>query len=231
MQLLVNSRFPLSRQSEDDYIVPMLVDIRSGRKFDLEEFYVNMDPSNHSEFPDNAMRGGPEFLVGRVWMERLLLEEAEDAGYSMVMICDAAGADWLEVMETLTRKGGQRFRRDLQLDSFVDDIVLLHEIILHPDLTDRVPLIDAAIRATSGTCSLIVAPYQTESERPLRDRDYRELGFRKIASSDLLLRDNRLRYPFGDKHPSGRDVQFTASAEHEAWMLDKWQSLNIDFEV
>ena len=170
-----------------------------------------------------------EFLVGRVWMEKLLLGEAEDAGFNMVLVCDAAGATWLNVLETLTKRGGTRFRRDLQLDGFIDDIVFMHELVLHPDIDDHVALVDAAIRAVSGPSSLVVAPYLGPDAQLLRDKDFKDLGFRKIANSDLLLRDNRLRYPFGDRFPAGRAVNFPANAEHEAWMLNKWESLDIDF--
>lgn len=227
MHILVNSRFPVARESEDDFLVPVMVDIRS--RSGLERELADFDPGESlTDSLSEPEPGDEEFLIGRVWMERLLLGDAEDAGFSMVLLCDAAGATWLEVMETLTKRGGQRFRRDLQLDGFVDDILFLHELVLHPDIDDRVPLVDAAIRAASGIGSLVVT-HHGRAEQPLQDLEYRELGFRKIASSDLLLRDNRLRYPFGDRHPAGRSVKFIASAEHETWMLNKWESLDIDF--
>ncbi len=227
MHILVNSRFPVARESEDDFLVPVLVDIRSRPGSDRG--HSGFEPGDSlTEALSESESDREDFLIGRVWMEKLLLGDAEDAGFSMVLVCDAAGATWLQVMETLTKRGGQRFRRDLQLDGFVDDILFLHELVLHPDIDDKVPLVDAAIRAASGIGSLVVTHHGRE-DQPLRDREYRELGFRKIASSDLLLRDNRLRYPFGDRHPAGRSIKFTASAEHETWMLNKWESLDIDF--
>lgn len=225
MQILVKSRFPVARDSEDAYVVPVLVDIRSDGP--TAPFEPNFNSAPDPEFSESETG---KFLVGRLGFEKLFLGEAEEAGFSLALVCDAASAVWLKVMETLTKRGGQRFRRDLQLEGYVDDILFLHEVVLHPDIVDKVPLVDAAIRAASGPASLIVSNYAAGQAVPqLLDSEYRDLGFRKIANSDLVLRDNRLRYPFGDRHPMGYAVEFTASAQHEAWTLDRWQALDIDF--
>ena len=56
----------------------------------------------------------------------------------------------------------------------------------------------------------------------------RDLGFKKIARSNLLIRDNHFRYPFSDEAPTGRDVTYVATAEHEEWLLEQWEKLIID---
>ena len=108
------------------------------------------------------------------------------------------------------------------------DIVFLHEILFHPEVTDRDALLDAVIRAASNQGSLVLMRYEPSVHHHLADREYHELGFKKIARSGLLLRDNRYRYPFGEQYPTGRPVEFVANAEHEAWMLGQWESLITD---
>lgn len=217
MHINVNTRTTITRQSEADFVVPILVDILSPGPFGQPATVDFIEPET-----SEAMLG-TEFLVGRVWAERMDWSEAEECRFSIAAICDAASPVWLEVFETLT-KNGRRLRRDLQLDDFVQDIVFLHEILIHPEVGDRLALIDAVIRSITNGGSLVVMQYDHSSPHHLEHREYRDLGFRKIARSNLVLRDNRFRYPFGDQFPKGRVVEFAANAEHEAWMLGQWES-------
>lgn len=169
-----------------------------------------------------------EYLVGRLWAERLDWFLAEACGYSIQSICDERSGTWLQVLETLSRNGGKSFRKDLNLNNHVADVVFIHELLIHPELTDRVALLDAAMREISGEHSLILMYHEQTESYHLEDWECRDLGFKKIARSNLLLRDNHFRYPFGDAHPAGRKVGFTATAEHENWLLEQWDELIVD---
>lgn len=212
MHLNVNQRMPIARTSEEDFVVPIFVDLLAHGEF---------DESN----PDQQLG---EFLVGRVWADRIDWCLAEDCGVSATAICNASGAVWMEVLETLTRSDGKRFRPDLHLNDFVNDIVFLHESLFHPDLTNRVALLDAVINATSCMNSLVLMHYEQSQPYHLEDWEYRDLGFKKIARSNLLLRDNHLRYPFGDSNPGGILIPFSANAEHENWLIEHWENLVAD---
>ncbi len=221
MHININTRSSITRQRESDFIVPILADILSPGPFG--------EPANADFLEPEVSEAilGTEFLVGRIWAERMDWSEAEECRFSVAAVCDGASSVWLEVFETLTKKG-RRLRRDLQLDDFVQDIVFLHEILIHPDVVDRLALLDAVIRAITNGGSLIIMHYDQSQPHHLADKDFRDLGFRKIARSNLVLRDNRFRYPFGDQFPKGRAVEFAANAEHEAWMLGQWESLIAD---
>ena len=133
----------------------------------------------------------------------------------------------MEVFDTLTRRG-RRLRRDLNLDNFVFDIVFLHETLLHPEIEDRVAVLDAVINAASNMNSLVLTHYEQSQPHHLEDWEYHSLGFKKIARSNLLLRDNHFRYPFGDAHPGGRKIAFQANSEHESWLTEHWDDLIAD---
>ena len=134
----------------------------------------------------------------------------------------------MQVLETLTRNGGRNFRKDLNLDNYINDVVFAHEILIHPEVIDRLAIVDAAMRGISGENSLVLTYHDQSEPHHLEDWEYRDLGFKKIARSNLLLKDNHFRYPFGDSYRSGRNANFRATAEHENWILENWESLITD---
>ncbi len=213
MHVNVNCRVPIARESEADFVVPILVDIVAPGQFS--------ELSEHDDLDS-------EYVVGRMWAERMDWCLAERLGYTPVHLCDAASATWIEVYETLMSRQGDKFRKDLNLEDFVCELIFVHEFLVHPDISDRVPLLNAAILGCSGDNSLVLMHYEQALPHHLNDWEYRDLGFKKIARSNLLIRDNHLRYPFGDAHGGGRMVDFSATAEHEEWLLDHWNHLISD---
>ena len=213
MQINVNCRIPVARESESDFVVPILVDIVAPGKFSLDSARDDLDN---------------EYIVGRVWAERLDWFLAETLGFSPVHLCDAASSTWLQVYETLMSKKRNGFRKDLHLEDMVDDLIFVHEFLIHPEVPDRLPLLDAALRSISSNQSLILMYHEPAEPSPVDNWELRDLGFKKIARSCLLLRDNQYRYPFGDAHPGGRAVEFAANVEQEEWLLDHWNSLIAD---
>ncbi len=213
MHININIRTPVARLSESDFVVPILVDIIAPGKFSTEG--AEDDPLS-------------EYVVGRVWSERLDWALAEAMGISPVQVCDAASATWLQVYETLSTKKGNGFRRDLNLDTFVNELFFIHEFLIHPDISDRVAVLDAVMNGMSGDNSLVLMHYEQGLPHHIDDWEYRDLGFKKIARSSLLIRDNHFRYPFGDLHCGGREVDFSGTAEHEEWLLDHWDNLIAD---
>ena len=210
MYVNVNCRVPVVRESESDFVVPILVDMIAPGQF--------KDDSQ----PDNLEC---EYTVGRVWAERLEWYLAQSLGYHPVHLCDAASAIWMEVYETLMSRQGNGFRKDLNLDACVHEVVFVHELLIHPQITDRLPLLDAAILGISGEHSLVMMHHEQALPHNLDDWEYRDLGFKKIARSNLLIRDNHCRYPFGDAHAASRAIDFSATAEHEEWLLEQWNQL------
>ena len=72
--------------------------------------------------------------------------------------------------------------------------------------------------ARDGRCH--VAP-----DYGLIDSELADLGFRRIAGSNLIYRHSALKSDFSEKHPFGLDIpaDFEASESDEAWVLREWE--------
>jgi hypothetical protein len=251
MKISLSSHRPIARTDELDFVVELLVDVLASGDFggaDEEapepeeindgEFFLAAEASTDFETREsqaNALRRlnlegnmEAEFLVGRIWAERLDWFHAEECGFEVSSVCDARSGTWMQVLETLSRNAGRTLRKDLNLTNFVSDVVFIHEVLLHPEISDRVSVLDAAIRTMSSDNSLVLMYHEQSETRHLEDWECGALGFKKIARSNLLLKDNHFRYPFGDSHTAGREVDLLATVEHEAWILSQWEELITD---
>jgi hypothetical protein len=215
MYLTVNQRVPVGRQSEADFIVPIIVDVLARPQIDERNL--------------NRLENVPEindFAVGRLWAERWELALSEECGYNAIHIGDVSGV-WLQVVETLMRSG-RRFRPELGIEGFVSEVIFLHEFLLHPEIQNRVAVVDSIIRSLTGINSLVLMQYEQGESYHLEDHEYRDLGFCKIARSNLLIKDTSLQYPFAKKHPAGQVVDVVGTLEHEQWLFERWEKLLID---
>ncbi len=213
MHLNVNVRIPVARVTEADFIVPLLVDVLAPGSF-------------VEDAPGDDLQS--EFVVGRVWAERLDWADAEEHGLSAARICQQASPTWTHVLNTLTRKRSRRFRKDLDLNDFIGKFIFVHETLLHPEIEDRLAVMDGVLNSISASETLVLMHYEQGQPHHLEDWEYRDLGFKKIARTSLLLKDSRYRYPFGDAFPGGRQVELVANAEHESWLLEHWDGLIAD---
>lgn len=215
MYLNVNQRVPVARETEADFVVPILVDVIA--------FSTSREDGNRIQ---QVVNPPEEYVVGRLWAERWDLSLSEDCGYNPIEIADVSGV-WMQVAETLMR-AGKRFRPELGIEGFVLEILFLHEVLLHPAIEDRVAVIDSMIRSLTGINSLVLMQYEQGESHHLEDSEYRDLGFCKIARSNLLMKDTSLRYPFNDQHPGGKKVEIFGTLQHEQWLMDHWEKLLID---
>ena len=56
------------------------------------------------------------------------------------------------------------------------------------------------------------------------DSELADLGFCKIAGSELIFRHSAFRTPFHDAHPTGQDaIDAVAEPEDEEWVEKEWQ--------
>ena len=243
IRLDIRSSMPLAREDELDFVVPMQVDMLCPGEFDeVSTFSVRTDseeklivesPSDSDIEAGSALsipagEAESEYLVGRLWAERLDWSYAEECGYPVLSICDARSGTWLQVLETLTRNDGTTFRKGLHLEHFITDVVFIHELLIHPEIKDRVAILAASLQGISTDNSLVLMYHEQSETHHLEDWECNQLGFKKIARSNLLLRDNHFRVPFSETHVAGRHVPFTATAEHENWIVEQWHELIAD---
>ncbi|MBL8795627.1 MAG: hypothetical protein JNM56_17105 [Planctomycetia bacterium] len=57
----------------------------------------------------------------------------------------------------------------------------------------------------------------------LTEAELAELGFCKIAGSDLIYRHSSQRTRFRDSHPTGQEADVEAEPEFEEWVEQEWQ--------
>ena len=200
MELRVRYEWPLHRADCSDYLSSLTVDV-------VAEDGISSNP----------------YIVGKIEIDKVHWSDAQYNGRSILEVCDADSAGWLEVYEILTESGKDgQLRDDLQFDDFFTHVVYIHHFLLHPDIEDRVAVMDAAIRATTTDNSVVVtrndAPYNTQ----FADDEFAELGFKKISRASLIFRDNHYRYRFGDAFPEGRAVEFQGTQQRESWVLSHW---------
>lgn len=219
--LNVNKRIPLVRETESDFVVPILVDVLA----DVNSDHTISSSSGAKDQVEN--QEDRPYIVGRLWAECWEFEYSMQCGYSAIRVADSVSATWEDVVGTLMRSG-KRFRSDLDIDDYVTDILFLHKFLFHPDMDRPAVALDAILRALTNEASLVLAQYQPGHDKPWQDWEYRELGFKKIAGSSMLLRNCSYRYPLGDTHPAGKSIQIAASSAHESWVLEQWEQLVLD---
>ena len=209
MNLRVRYQWPVCREEGADYLSSLLVDV-------VAEDGISSNP----------------FVVGKIEIDKLHWFDAQENGQSLLHICDADSAGWLEVYEILTKAGKNgRLRDDLQLEDFFTHVVFVHHFLLHPEIEDRVAVMDAAIRATTTDNAVVVTWYDAPHNTQLTDNEFAELGFKKISGAALIFRDNHFRYRFGDACPEGRDVDFQGTQQRESWVLSHWDGDQADRPV
>jgi hypothetical protein len=206
MELRVSYQWPLHKADFTDYLSKLSMDV-------LAEDEISQN----------------RFIVGKIAVDKVHWADAQNNGQPLLEVCDADSAGWLEVYEMLSEaETDGRLSNELQLDDFFDEVVFIRDFLLHPDIEDRVAVMDAAIRATTTDNSVVVSWCEAPQNTNLTDQEFAELGFKKISGSSLIFRDNHFRYRFGDAFPGGRDVEFQGSPQREEWVLSRWDGEQAD---
>src|SRR5205807_4035470 len=133
-------------------------------------------------------------------------------------ICDN-DSQGLHEVHTILTKGKQDFRSDLRINEITHHGLFLYGAVFHPSVHRyRQGILQAAFSLFAEE-SLAVMWKDTSG---LSEVELADLGFHKIAGSDLIFRHSALRTPFGDRFPRGQDSNVAASAEFEDWAEQEW---------
>jgi hypothetical protein len=163
--------------------------------------------------------GLAEYTVGRLALDQILWATALVDGVSLFEVCDNDSQGMHEVHTILTR-GKQEFRPDLQIKEVTDHVLFLYGAVFHPSIhAYRQGILDAAF-TLFGEESLAVMWKDTSG---LTEAELADLGFCKIAGSDLIYRHSGLRTPFSDTFPRGQDTDVEARPEYEEWIEQEWK--------
>jgi hypothetical protein len=160
-----------------------------------------------------------EYIVGKLAMDQILWADALVDGVSLFEICDN-DSQGLHEVHTILTKGKQEFRPDLRIHDVTDHVMFLYGAVFHPSIHPyRQGILEAAF-TLFGEESLAVMWQDTSG---LSGAELADMGFCKIAGSDLIFRHSALRTPFGDRFPRGQDVDVNAQPEFEEWVEQEWK--------
>jgi hypothetical protein len=162
-----------------------------------------------------------EYTVGKLALDQILWMDAIVDGVSLFEVCENDSQGMHEVHTILT-KGKQEFRADLQIDAVTSHVLFLHAAVFHPSIHEyRHGILDAAFNLF-GEESLAV---MWKNSSGLCEAEMADLGFRKIAGSDVIFRHSALQTTFGKAFSKGQDADVVAEPKFEDWVQQEWQRL------
>jgi hypothetical protein len=99
--------------------------------------------------------------------------------------------------------------------------MFVYGAVFHPSIHPyRQGVLDAALNLF-GEESVAVMWKDTSG---LPETELADLGFCKIAGSELIYRHSALRTAFHDAHPTGQKTDAAvAELEHEEWVMQEWK--------
>jgi hypothetical protein len=99
--------------------------------------------------------------------------------------------------------------------------MFLYGAVFHPSIHPyRQGVLDAALNQF-GEESVAVMPKKISG---LSEPELADLGFCKIAGSELIYRHSALRTPFHDANPTGQNTDAAvAEPEYEEWVKQEWE--------
>jgi hypothetical protein len=163
--------------------------------------------------------GLDEYTVGKLAMDQVLWSDAIVEGVSLFDVCDNDSQGLHEVHSILT-KGGYEFRPALRINEITNHVLFLYRAVFHPAIHPyRQGILHTAF-TLFGEESVAVMWKDTSG---LSEANLADLGFCKIAGSDLIFRHSALRAPFGDRFPKGQEADVAATAEFEDWVEREWK--------
>ena len=197
MQLHCEFSIPVARSDFDDYI----------RHIEISVGCCDRDATN-------------EYIVGKLALDQILWADAIVDGVSLFDICEA-DSQGLHEVHTILTKGKEDFRKDLKINEVTSHIIFVYGAVFHPSIHPyRQGILDTALKMF-GEDSLAVMWRNTSG---LSETELADLGFCKIAASELIFRHSALRTPFSDANPTGQNTDAAvAEPEHEEWVTLEWK--------
>ena len=148
---------------------------------------------------------------GTISLKLVSATEAENLGEYLVMVCDADSSVLESVYATLFGPNGET-REELDITPGWNNLLFIESLEMEPGHEGtplRVQVVETSI-AVFGSAGLIVAE---EQALELSVEEWRQLGFRRIAASPYVFRDQMRTNPYEDAATSIPDeASYTCGA-------------------
>ena len=157
---------------------------------------------------------GEDIVVGRIAATQVMTAEAELDGENLFDVFDADSQGLSEVCEALF--DGQEPRPELTYEA-TGRLVFIYRIVLHPSIRQFAQGIISSVGVLFGEDTILVL---WRGNTDLTDRELDEIGFAKIAGTELVFSHQSLLTHYSKKHPQGDPASFdyVAEPEFEDWV-------------
>lgn len=135
---------------------------------------------------------GAEVRAASIAVDHLDLYRGYKAGERLFDICETDSSGWAEVYFALFDDHGELLE-DVIKEPGITSILLLTKAVFHPALGDWRSFIIAQIAELFPVESLLMTRRATLG---LPNIELADLGFHRIASSELIVRESMLRHPY-----------------------------------
>ena len=157
------------------------------------------------------------------WMIRCARPWPKDSDQSGPLKCGPLPR--AATIETALCDNSGKVRPEFEIDDVFIHVMFVYRVVLHPEILPHAKaILDAAVDLL-GQDALIV---MWRGLGNIPDADLAEIGFRKIAGTELICRQSTLRSRFSEKYPRGQDVDVVGRPEFEQWVLEQWQKEELD---
>lgn len=134
--------------------------------------------------------------VGRVFAYEVQTTQAENDGISLYDICDAHSSDLKSVFAALFDVELAEPKEELDVSPTWEGLLYLDRIVVEPEYRNRGVVVSALETTIRSFCPRGVIAAHPHGMGLTVD-EWRELGFVKIAGSDVIFRDNASLNPYG----------------------------------
>lgn len=160
-------------------------------------------------------------VAGRVAIDYLDFVRASILGQSVVHVCDADSTGWMNVYSSVIEPSYDfdQIRQDFGFEDEIDGLLYLHQSVFHPSLREwQRFIVDQICKMFPTRTAMVMGKDETD----LDDKERASLGFRMIASSDLLFRPNMLKNEYSAIDDDRDTLSFSVSAEVEDYVEEHW---------
>lgn len=161
------------------------------------------------------------FVAARLALDFLDIRRIEAAGESVLEVCDADSAGWVEVFHALFEDGAGELhiKEDLDFYDPINSIVYLHRFVFGPSMRAwREYIVAHAAAMFPHDTAVVMRKDQTEFSQ----EELTRMGFWSIGGTDFLFRPNTHQHPY-DPVADERDVLDADSSQFdEAFVNKQW---------
>ncbi|TWU37449.1 hypothetical protein [Novipirellula artificiosorum] len=169
--------------------------------------------------------GDEPTIAARLAVDYLDIARADSEGQSILHICDADSAAWMQVYEA-TIEPDINFlgiREDFGFDDPVQGLVFIHGAVFHPDVNSwRTFILDSLCHMFPEDTATVMWKHTTN----LEPKELASLGFRKVAGSELLFRPNMLQNTYSALDDNRDPEELIVAEDAQEYVDQLWSELD-----